>query len=173
VAPNPSSFLGFQPELVSWLRTRVRSSAGVRSTFPSAHRFGLLRQVPVRLGAAPRSVWALGQRATTPTLECVQRVRPVSCQRATAPHSRACHAPKCCVGVFGGSAPRLGPRTPLIVPSLGSFPSSPSLLAADHRFAQPGAQASLLGGSARLPCKHGCCAENVAVTLCVKATLFR
>jgi hypothetical protein len=73
LASNPSSFRGCEPELVSWLRTRVRSSAGVRSTFPSAHRFGLLRQVPVRLGAAPRSVWALGQRATTPTLECVQR----------------------------------------------------------------------------------------------------
>jgi hypothetical protein len=71
--PTRSLRRGSQPELVSWLRTRVRSSAGVRSTFPSAHRFGLLRQVPVRLGAAPRSVWALGQRATTPTLECVQR----------------------------------------------------------------------------------------------------
>lgn len=76
LASNPSSFLGCEPELVSWLRTRVRSSAGVRPTFPSAHRFGLFRRVPDRLGAAPRSVWALGQRATTPTLERVQGCAP-------------------------------------------------------------------------------------------------
>jgi hypothetical protein len=167
LASNPSSFLGCEPEFV----------------LPLASGPPSLPPIALACCVKCRSVWALlrgvcGRLANAPLLQHLSvsngpRVRPVSCQRATAPHSRACHAPKCCVGVFGGSAPRLGPRTPLIVPSLGSFPSSPSLLAADHRFAQPGAQASLLGGSARLPCKHGCCAENVAVTLCVKATLFR
>jgi hypothetical protein len=190
--PTRSLRRGSQPELLSWLPTRAHFEDANPSSFlgcepefvlPLASGPPSLPPIALACCVKCRSVWALlrgvcGRLANAPLLQHLSvsngpRVRPVSCQRATAPHSRACHAPKCCVGVFGGSAPRPGPRTPLIVPSLGSFPSSLSLLAADHRFAQPGAQASLLGGSARLPCKRGCRAENVAVTLCVKATLFR
>lgn len=190
--PTRALCRGSQPELLSWLPTRAHfwdanpsSFLGCEPEFVLPLASGPPSLPPIALACCVecRSVWALlrgvrGRLANAPLLQHLSvssgpRVRPVSCQRAAAPHSRACHAPKCCVGVFGGSAPGLGPRTPLIVPSPGSFPSSLSLLAADRRFARPGAQASLLGGSARLPCKCECRAESAAVTLCVRATLFR
>jgi hypothetical protein len=151
-------FLGFRQELVSWA-SNVSSFPGLPTR--AQFRANICGEVLQHLGLCFLvCMWALGPSCHYSHVRLVQGCarRPFvlpTCHFATAPHSRACHAPMGECGVVFGSAPMPAPRAPPFGPSL----------ATKLRFAQPGAQASLLGGSARLPCKCECRAGNVAVTL--------
>jgi hypothetical protein len=145
-APIPSSRASggaFIP-ISNGLRTRARfPGLPTRAQCPA----NICGEVLQHLGVCfLECMWALGPSCHCSHVRLVQGcarcpfVLP-TCHFATAPHSRACHAPMGECGVVCGSAPMPAPRAPTFGPSL----------ATKLRFAQPGAQASLLGRERKAP----------------------
>jgi hypothetical protein len=144
---------GFEPELVFLgFRQELVSRASDMSSFPGLPTraqcpANICGEVLQHLGVCfLECMWALGPSCHCSHVRLVQGcarcpfVLP-TCHFATAPHSRACHAPMGECGVVCGSAPMPAPRAPPFGPSL----------ATKLRFAQPGAQASLLGRERKAP----------------------